>query len=86
MDVLSAEGIEEEAGVIIAAFGAALGARRMYDKALASFERALFLARRRREPLDLADILLRLQGLSEQGFIIGEITARKNDDPPVVYV
>jgi phosphoribosylformylglycinamidine cyclo-ligase len=34
----------------------------------------------------VADILLRLQGLNEQGFVIGEITARKNDDPPVVYV
>ena len=58
-DVLTAEGIEEEAGVIYSANGAALGARRMYDKALACFERALYLARRRGEPLDLADILLR---------------------------
>ena len=58
-DVLSAEGIDEEAGVIYSANGAALGARRRYDEALASFERALLLARRRGEPLDLADILLR---------------------------
>jgi len=58
-DVLSAEGIDEEAGVIHSANGAALGARRMHDEALACFERALFLARRRGEPLDLADILLR---------------------------
>ncbi len=34
----------------------------------------------------VADVLLRLQGLNEQGFIIGEIVARKNDDPPLVYV
>jgi phosphoribosylformylglycinamidine cyclo-ligase len=34
----------------------------------------------------VADVLLRLQGLHEQGYVIGEITARKNDDPPVVYV
>jgi phosphoribosylformylglycinamidine cyclo-ligase len=34
----------------------------------------------------VADVLLRLQGLNEQGFIIGEIIARKNDDPPLVYV
>jgi phosphoribosylformylglycinamidine cyclo-ligase len=34
----------------------------------------------------VTDVLLRLQGLSEQGFVIGEIVARKNDDPPLVYV
>jgi phosphoribosylformylglycinamidine cyclo-ligase len=34
----------------------------------------------------VADVLLRLQGLHEQGYVIGEITARKNDDPPLVYV
>jgi phosphoribosylformylglycinamidine cyclo-ligase len=34
----------------------------------------------------VADVLLRLQGLNEQGFVIGEITGRKNDDPPLVYV
>ena len=34
----------------------------------------------------VADVLLRLSGLNEQGFIIGEIVARKNDDPPLVYV
>ncbi|MHB9072498.1 MAG: phosphoribosylformylglycinamidine cyclo-ligase [Desulfobaccales bacterium] len=33
-----------------------------------------------------ADVMLRLQGLQEQGYIIGEIVARKNDDPPLVYV
>ncbi len=32
------------------------------------------------------DILLRLQGLNEQAFIIGEITARKDGEPPLVYV
>jgi phosphoribosylformylglycinamidine cyclo-ligase len=32
------------------------------------------------------DVLLRLQGLNEQGFVIGEIVARKNDSPPLVYV
>jgi len=34
----------------------------------------------------LADVLLRLQALHEQRFVIGEITARKNDDPSLVYV
>jgi phosphoribosylformylglycinamidine cyclo-ligase len=34
----------------------------------------------------VADVLLRLQGLHEAGYVIGEITARKNDDPPLVYV
>ena len=32
------------------------------------------------------DVLLRLQGLNEQGYVIGEIVERKNDDPPLVYV
>jgi len=58
-DVLSAEGIEEEAGTIHSASGAALGARGMFEEGLACFERGLVLARRRREPLDLADMLLR---------------------------
>jgi phosphoribosylformylglycinamidine cyclo-ligase len=34
----------------------------------------------------VADILFRLHALGEPAFVIGEITARKNDDPPVVYV
>lgn len=34
----------------------------------------------------LTDVLLRLQGLHEQGFVIGEIVARKNDAPALVYV
>ena len=34
----------------------------------------------------VTDVLLRLQGLNEQGFIIGEIVERKNEDPPLVYV
>jgi phosphoribosylformylglycinamidine cyclo-ligase len=34
----------------------------------------------------VADVLLRLQGLNEQGYVIGEIVERKNDDPPMVYV
>ncbi len=34
----------------------------------------------------VSDILLRLQGLNEQAFIIGEITARKDGEPPLVYV
>jgi phosphoribosylformylglycinamidine cyclo-ligase len=34
----------------------------------------------------VADVLLRLQGLHEQGYVIGEIAPRKNDDPPLVYV
>ncbi|MGE5228566.1 MAG: LuxR C-terminal-related transcriptional regulator, partial [Deltaproteobacteria bacterium] len=62
-DVLSAEGIEEEAGTIHSANAASLGARGRFDEALASFARALVLARRRREPLDLADILLRQAAL-----------------------
>jgi phosphoribosylformylglycinamidine cyclo-ligase len=34
----------------------------------------------------VADVLLRLQGLNEQGYVIGDIVERKNDDPPLVYV
>ena len=34
----------------------------------------------------VADVLPRLQGLNEQGYVIGEITERKNNDPPLVYV
>ena len=34
----------------------------------------------------VADIMLRLQALGEHPFVIGEITARKNDEPPMVYV
>jgi phosphoribosylformylglycinamidine cyclo-ligase len=34
----------------------------------------------------VTDVLLRLQGLGEQGFVIGEIVARKNEDPPLVYI
>ncbi|HEX9882741.1 MAG TPA: AIR synthase-related protein, partial [Desulfobaccales bacterium] len=34
----------------------------------------------------VADIMLRLQALGEHAFVIGEITARKNDEPPMVYV
>jgi len=34
----------------------------------------------------VADIMLQLQALGEHAFVIGEITARKNDEPPVVYV
>jgi phosphoribosylformylglycinamidine cyclo-ligase len=34
----------------------------------------------------VGDVLLRLQGLNEQGFVIGEIVARKNDEAPLVYV
>jgi phosphoribosylformylglycinamidine cyclo-ligase len=32
------------------------------------------------------DVLLRLQGLHEEAYIIGEIVARRNDAPPVVFV
>jgi phosphoribosylformylglycinamidine cyclo-ligase len=32
------------------------------------------------------DVLLRLQGLQEEAFIIGDIVERKNDSPPVVFV
>jgi phosphoribosylformylglycinamidine cyclo-ligase len=33
----------------------------------------------------VADILFRLQALGEHAFVIGEIAARKNDEPSVVY-
>jgi phosphoribosylformylglycinamidine cyclo-ligase len=32
------------------------------------------------------DVLLRLQGLQEEAYIIGDIVERKNDAPPVVFV
>jgi phosphoribosylformylglycinamidine cyclo-ligase len=34
----------------------------------------------------VTDVLLRLQGLNEQGYVIGEIVERKNDDPSLVYI
>ena len=34
----------------------------------------------------VSDILLRLQGLNEQAFVIGEITARKEGEAPLMYV
>ena len=34
----------------------------------------------------LADVLLRLQGLNEHGFVIGEIASRKDGEAPVVYI
>lgn len=34
----------------------------------------------------VSDVLLRLQGLQEQAFVIGEIAARKPEEPPIVYV
>ncbi|MDI6852664.1 MAG: phosphoribosylformylglycinamidine cyclo-ligase [Deltaproteobacteria bacterium] len=34
----------------------------------------------------VGDVLLRLQGLNEQAYVIGEIVERKNDAPPLVYV
>jgi phosphoribosylformylglycinamidine cyclo-ligase len=34
----------------------------------------------------VGDILLRLQGLNEQAYLIGEIVERKNDAPALVYV
>ena len=34
----------------------------------------------------VSDVLLRLQGLNEQGFVIGEIVERKNDDPALIYI
>ncbi len=33
----------------------------------------------------VGDVLLRLQGLNEQAYVIGEIVARKNDAPALVY-
>jgi len=33
-----------------------------------------------------SDVLLRLQGLHEQAFVIGEIVERKPEEPPLVYV
>ncbi len=34
----------------------------------------------------VSDVLLRLQGLNEQGYVIGEIVERKNDDPALIYI
>jgi hypothetical protein len=31
-------------------------------------------------------VLLRLQGLNEEAYVIGEIVERKNDSPAVVFV
>ena len=38
------------------------------------------------QPFDGLPGLLRLQGLNEAAFVIGEITARKEAEPPVAYV
>ncbi len=32
------------------------------------------------------DVLLRLQGLQEEAYVIGEVSERKNDAPPVTFV
>ena len=37
-------------------------------------------------PEQETDVLLRLHGLQEEAFVIGEISERKNDAPPVVFV
>jgi phosphoribosylformylglycinamidine cyclo-ligase len=37
-------------------------------------------------PEQKTDVLLRLQGLQEEAYVIGDIVTRKNDDPPVVFV
>ncbi|MDD2901234.1 MAG: phosphoribosylformylglycinamidine cyclo-ligase [Syntrophales bacterium] len=37
-------------------------------------------------PDQVADVLLRLQGLQEEAYEMGEIVERKNDAPPLVYV
>jgi phosphoribosylformylglycinamidine cyclo-ligase len=37
-------------------------------------------------PEQETDVLLRLQGLQEEAYVIGEINERKNDDPPIVFV
>jgi phosphoribosylformylglycinamidine cyclo-ligase len=34
----------------------------------------------------VSDVLLRLQGLNEKGYVIGEIVERKNDEPALAYV
>jgi phosphoribosylformylglycinamidine cyclo-ligase len=34
----------------------------------------------------VSDVLLRLQGLQEQAFVMGEIAARKPEEPPLVYI
>jgi len=34
----------------------------------------------------VSDVLLRLQGLHEQAFVMGEIAGRKPEEPPVVYL
>ncbi len=34
----------------------------------------------------VGEVLIRLQGLHEQAYVIGEVTARKEGDPPLVYV
>jgi hydrogenase maturation factor len=34
----------------------------------------------------VGDVLLRLQGLNEQAYVIGEIVERKNGAPELVYV
>ncbi len=37
-------------------------------------------------PEQETDVLLRLQGLNEEAYVIGDINERKNDAPPVVFV
>ncbi len=55
------------------------------DEMLRTFNNGIGLALMVAEEHE-ADVLLRLQGLNEQGYVIGEIIERKNDDPPLVYV
>ncbi|MEJ2671203.1 MAG: phosphoribosylformylglycinamidine cyclo-ligase [Deltaproteobacteria bacterium] len=55
------------------------------DEMLRTFNNGIGLALVVREEHE-SDVLLRLQGLHEQGYVIGEVVERKNDDPPLVYV
>ena len=55
------------------------------DEMLRTFNNGIGLAVVVAEDL-VADVLLRLQGLHEQGFVIGEIVPRKNDEAALEYV
>jgi len=55
------------------------------DEMLRTFNNGIGLALVVAEEYE-AEVLLRLQGLQEQGYVIGEIITRKDDAPPLVYV
>jgi ATP/maltotriose-dependent transcriptional regulator MalT len=69
-ELVRAHGLEEVSGLAQVALGLSLAARQRFDEALALIERGVAVVRRRRGPVDVADVLLRqlavLEGMGER--------------------